>query len=177
LKLERLLSDIHPLYKRALSLYDMSFPHHEKRQPHSQAEILNDDLYHFDLIFDDDTFIGIILNWEYEKFIYVEHFCILPEMRNKRYGQKALSLLSQRGKTVILEIDPPIDEIAMRRKGFYERCGFVSNPFRHIHPPYHKDIEGHKLMIMTSPSAITEETYDLFNKHLNEHIMKNAFMR
>ena len=26
--------------------------------------------------------------------------------------------------TVILEIDPPTDPVSIRRKGFYERCGY-----------------------------------------------------
>lgn len=60
-------------------------------------------------------------------------------MRNKQYGQKTLSLLAKQGKTLILEIDPPKDDISKRRKGFYERCGFTENFFTHIHPPYHKE--------------------------------------
>lgn len=78
----------------------------------------------------------------------IEHFCILPEMRNKQYGQKALALLAKQGKTLILEIDPPKDDISKRRKGFYERCGFTENLFTHIHPSYHKENGGHHLVIM-----------------------------
>ena len=70
-------------------------------------------------------------------------------MRNKQYGQKTLSFLAKQGKTLILEIDPPKDDISKRRKGFYERCGFTENFFTHIHPPYHKINEGHELTIMT----------------------------
>ena len=39
----------------------------------------------------------------------------LPEMRGRGYGAQAFSLLGERKKTVILEIDPPNDEVSARR--------------------------------------------------------------
>lgn len=47
-------------------------------------------------------------------------------MRGRGYGAQALSLLGERKKTVILEIDPPNDEVSVRRKAFYERAGYKS---------------------------------------------------
>ena len=47
-------------------------------------------------------------------------------MRGRGYGAQALSLLGERKKTVILEIDPPNDEVSARRKAFYERAGYKS---------------------------------------------------
>lgn len=175
MNLERITDPSHPLYKRALELYQMSFPPHEQREALSQAAILRDDAYHFNLIYDEDTFVGLVLCWETTDFIYVEHFCILPEMRNRQYGRRVLSLLKERQKTIILEIDPPIDEIAVRRKGFYERCGFVENPYPHIHPPYHRGNKGHELVVMSSPEAISQAQYDAFGAYLQEQIMNNAF--
>ena len=124
MRFERLTSKDHPLYEKALELYRISFPAHEQREASSQADILSDEQYHFTLVYHDDAFAGLILFWETQKFIYVEHFCILPQMRNQKLGQTALQLLGQRQKAVILEIDPPDDEISQRRKRFYERCGF-----------------------------------------------------
>lgn len=172
---ERLTDPGHPMYKAAMALYGGSFPLHEQREKASQERILHDEEYFFNLIYDEDAFVGLILCWESEPFIYVEHFCILPEMRNKRYGQKALAHLGQRGKTVILEIDPPVDPISIRRKGFYERCGFVSNPYSHIHPPYHKGNEGHKLVVMSLPDRITQAGYDAFKHYLEERVMADVF--
>ena len=65
----------------------------------------------------------------------MEHFCVRPELRGRRYGAKALEELGRDGKTVVLEIDPPVDDIARRRQGFYQRCGFAVNPYPHVHPP------------------------------------------
>lgn len=38
--------------------------------------------------------------------------------------KRALALLAADGLPVILEIDPPVDAVSIRRKGFYQRCGF-----------------------------------------------------
>lgn len=97
----------------------------------------------------------------------------LPEMRGRGYGAQALSLLGERKKTVILEIDPPNDDVSVRRKAFYERAGYRANPFEHIHPPYHSEYKGHRLVVMTCPTAISENEYKNFNSYLENVVMKN----
>lgn len=175
MRFERLISEKHEMYKKAIELYRISFPLHEQREENSQVNLLNDEEYHFTLVYDDDVFVGLILYWETQGFVYVEHFCILPEMRSKKYGQKALGLLGKSGKTVILEIDPPIDTISVRRKGFYERSGFVENPYPHVHPPYHEGNIGHNLVIMSFPDRITQNEYDFFKYYLDHRVMENVF--
>lgn len=175
MKLERIINPHHPMYQKALELYQISFPFHEQREKFSQTAILNDNSYHFELVYDEDIFVGLVLYWENLDYIYIEHFCILPEMRNRQYGQKVLSLLKEQKKTLILEIDPPIDTVSIRRKCFYERCGFTENPYPHIHPPYHNGNKGHELVIMSSPEPVTQAEYDAFNMHLKNRIMNHAF--
>ena len=175
MRFQQLRDAHHPMYDTALALYRSSFPPHEQRQLPSQTAILRDDEYHFTLIYDESLFVGLVLYWEHNGFIYVEHFCILPELRNKGYGQQVLTMLGQQGKTVILEIDPPVDAISLRRKGFYQRCGFAENPYPHVHPPYHKDNHGHELVVLSAPATITRETYDVFNHYLTHRVMANAF--
>lgn len=175
MRFERITDSRQEMYGKALELYGGSFPVHEQREAASQREILRDEAYFFDLIYDEESFVGLILFWETETFIYVEHFCILPEMRNRNYGKRALELLGRSGKTVILEIDPPVDELSKRRKGFYERCGFRENAYPHIHPPYHRGNAGHPLVVMTCPRAVTEGEYREFRQYLEHHIMENVY--
>ena len=172
---ERITDSSHPMYNQALELYQISFPFHEQREAFSQEKILNDDAYHFDLIYDADIFVGLVLYWESIDYIYIEHFCILPAMRNRQYGQRVLSLLKGKQKVLILEIDPPLDAISIRRKGFYERCGFVENPYPHIHPPYHRGNNGHDLVIMSCPMPISPAEHTSFNTYLQSKIMNHAF--
>lgn len=93
-------------------------------------------------------------------------------MRGRGYGAQALSLLGERKKTVILEIAPPNDEVSVRRKAFYERAGYRANLFEHIHPPYHSEYKGHRLVVMTCPTAISENEYKNFNSYLENVVMK-----
>ena len=175
MRFERITDTQHEMYKKAMVLYADSFPPHEQREAKSQAAILGDDEYHFALAYDDDSFVGEALYWEWASYIYVEHLCILPEMRNKAYGGKVLELLAAKNKKVILEIDPPVDDISVRRRGFYERSGFVENSYAHVHPPYHRGNKGHELVVMSYPGALSPEEYDCFRDYLNGHVMKDAF--
>lgn len=120
MKFIRLLSKDDKIFSEAMKLYGKSFPSHEQREIESQKEILKDEEYHFDLIYDNDSFVGIVLYWETSNYIYIEHFCVEPNMRNKKYGEKALELLKEKKKTVILEIDPPIDEMSLEESHFIQ---------------------------------------------------------
>ena len=173
MNIERITSTTHPLYQKAMKLYSISFPAHEQREIRSQNQILTQDAYHFDIVCDRGEFIGEILYWEVAGFFYIEHFCVLPAMRNKHYGQKILNAYQQ--TPLILEIDPPVDEISIRRKGFYERCGFVENPYRHIHPPYHADHRGHELVIMSLPRMLEADEYACFNHYLQGTVMRDVY--
>ena len=104
-------------------------------------------------------------------FAYVEHFCIEPNLRGLHYGQSALKALCAQCGLVILEIDPPVDEISIRRKCFYERCGFKENPYAHVHPAYREGFSGHELKIMSWPRAITPAEYGRFNAYLITRVM------
>ena len=177
MRLKQLTDAAHPMYREALELYKMSFPPHEQREKSSQDAILKDEEYHFCLLYDEDVFVGLVLYWEREEFLYIEHLCILPEKRNKQYGQKALALLAEQGNPLILEIDPPKDEISKRRKGFYERCGFVENAYPHIHPPYHEGNKGHELVLMTYPGQVPQEVFAAFTAYLRDTVMKNVFRK
>lgn len=162
-------------YKKAMELYSISFPLHEQRKSNSQLKIMDDPNYYFNIILDNKKFVGIILCWKKDNFIYVEHLCISPKMRNRKYGQRALELLSSEQKVIILEIDPPIDDISIRRLSFYERCGFFKNIYSHIHPPYREENKGHNLVIMSYPKKITDKEYAIFNDYLKNHIMSDVF--
>ena len=173
LNITRITQTDHPLYPEAMALYGISFPAHEQREAPSQARILGQSSYHFDAVCDDGQFVGEVLYWDIGGAYYIEHFCVLPSLRNKRYGQKILAMLQP--TPLILEIDPPIDELSIRRKGFYERCGFVENPYLHVHPAYHRGNAGHKLVVMSSPEVLTPESYEHFRQQLEDVVMKDVY--
>lgn len=176
-----------PRFARAMAQYALSFPLHEQRMAPSQRAILAHPQYQFNLICAGESDapaepdaaeapggeppVGALLCWETDDFIYIEHFFIDPALRGRQYGAAALTLLARRGKTVILEIDPPVDEISVRRKGFYERCGYRAAPFAHVHPPYREGCCGHPLVVMSCPQALTQAQYGRFAQYLREVVM------
>lgn len=174
LELDRLRDPADPRFKTAMSHYAASFPPHEQRRAGSQAAIMAEDAYYFYLLREGGEDVGALLCWQSGEFIYVEHFFIYSDCRGKGYGGRALTALGELGKVVILEIDPPVDEVARRREGFYLRCGFYPNPYPHVHPPYHRGKEGHTLVILSSPRPIGQGEYDRFNQYLQSRVMAGA---
>lgn len=174
----RVTSEADSMYAAAMTLYAQSFPAHEQRAAASQTAILRDPAYHFTLIFDDTTFVGMFLYWDAARFLYVEHFCICPHLRGRKYGQRALERLNAQadraGKPVILEIDPPVDAVSIRRKDFYARAQYHTNAFAHVHPPYHAENSGHALVVMSYPAPLTEAAYQDFTRYLRDTVMARA---
>lgn len=171
LEFTRLTTPDDGVYPAALALYRQSFPAHEQRTSAAQQAALSHPDYRFTCLMADGRFAGLLLYWEAADFIYVEHFCIETHLRGQRYGERALALLAAVGKPVILEIDPPADDISVRRLGFYRRAGYRDNPFVHVHPPYHPENKGHALMVLSYPHALTPEAYAAFAAYLGREVM------
>ena len=158
----------------AFALYEGSFPLHEQRTRPAQAARLSHPEYRFTLLWEGGRLLGILLYWEGPGFRYVEHFAIAPELRGQGTGAQVLAELLGQSVPVILEIDPPVDEVSIRRKYFYERCGFTENPFPHIHPPYRKNFQGHPLVVLSAPEALSREGYDRFARYLQNTVMSDC---
>ena len=173
MEIKRITHTDDPLYAPAMALYGISFPPHEQREAPSQARILGRDAYHFDVVCDQGEFVGEILSWKIGGLRYVEHFCVLPEKRNQHYGQRILD--NFRSERLLLEIDPPVDELSTRRKHFYERCGFVENPYPHVHPAYHRGNAGHGLVVMSTGGLLSAAEYETFARFLRDTVMKNVY--
>lgn len=171
---ERIHSQKHYLFEQAFELYQESFPIFEQRRRCDQVDVLSDSAYHFNLVLCENELLGILLTWQVEDYIYIEHFAISSGKRGQNIGTRVLEYLkSGSGKPIILEIDPPNDSISLKRKAFYEKVGFVESDLMHKHPPYQLGWEAHALKIMSYPS-ISDQTYDSFKCYLDNHIMKYA---
>ena len=167
----RIIAPGDPGFDWLYDLYMQSFPVHEQRLRERQEGVLGHPEYHCDLLCQGETRVGLLMWWAGPCFRYVEHFCVRPELRGRRYGAKALEELGRDGKTVVLEIDPPVDDIARRRQGFYQRCGFAVNPYPHVHPPYRPEYPGHELVVLSSPRALTPAEYGAFACYLSAVVM------
>ena len=158
MELIRLRDSRGKIFDTAMKLYEKSFPKYEQRSYDAQQRAMYDEQFHFDLIYDDGEFIGEVLYWDTDSFIYIEHFCVLPEKRNRKYGERTLSMLQGCNKTIILEIDPPKDEISVRRRGL--------NDYEHFAAAYTRGGSDFELKIMTYRGKMSKELYDDFYEFL-----------
>lgn len=116
---------------------------------------------------------GFLAVWEFESFIYIEHFAVDPAIRNSGTGSAMLQeLVKQYQKPICLEVELPEDELTRRRIGFYERNGFVFNEYPYIQPPISKGKSPVPLRIMTYGSAITQDTFEEMKRVLYQRVYK-----
>ena len=163
-----------PAFEEFFQLYQSGFPIFEQRTRERQEAVLADPDYFCWALMEEGAFAGLMGLWEEENFLYVEHFAIRPGLRGQSLGSRALEQLSGRGKPVVLEIDPPEDEVSRRRQGFYERAGFHANPWPHIHPPYRAERSGHPLVVMTCPEPWSRDQYEAFSTFLRSRVMADC---
>ena len=166
-----ILSVDDPLYPPLVRWYQMSFPLHEQRTPAQQTAAFAHPDYRLWALMEEGTVVGALSMWEAPAFFYVEHFFLDPQARNRGWGSRALSLLQRQGKAVILEIDPPVVDIARRRQGFYLRNGFCANPYPHVHPPYRREFQGHSLVVLSAPAPLSQEAYSDFYQYICHTVM------
>ena len=156
------------------ALYEKSFPLHERRLPAHQSQAMADRRYVCESVWEGETLLGLLFSWHLEGLCYVEHFAVSEALRCGGVGSDLLRDFCRREGQVVLEIDPPVTDIARRRQGFYERLGFCPNPWPHAHPPYRKAFSPHELVVMSWPSALEQGCYDRFYRALAREVMAYA---
>ena len=171
IKLEQLSKNDKNILAVATKLYDQAFPYLEKRNESEQQRVMSKSNYHFDIITDEGKFVGILAYWKNDNFIFIEHFAVLPELRGRGYATGALNILkNQNDCNIILEIDPPVDEVSRKRFAFYQKCGFVMNSHDHTQAKYHLGDSDLKLKILSYPRQITVEEYASFKNFVNDEV-------
>lgn len=158
------------LYNWAMELLAISFPIEERRDDELQRQVMSHPDYRLQAIMDGDEPVGVVGYFDAPNFIYFENFCIAPNKRNSGYGSQTLKLLTSKGKTFILEIELPTDDITRRRKAFYERNGMVVNPYPHVQPHYRKDDPDLPLVVLTYGKQLTQSQYVELRHYLDVNV-------
>lgn len=147
-------------WEAACELYENAFPQKERRSIEDHLRALEDSRFSVNVIHFNGEFAGIFFFWVFAEFCYGEYLAILPQLRGHNIGSKVIDILKERYEKVVLEIDPPEDEMAIRRLGFYERAGFVKNPQLYIHPSFCRPFEPHQLILMSYPNLLTDLEFE-----------------
>lgn len=158
-------------WKEAAALYDAAFPAKEIRSGEEHRKALADPLFRADGIWRDGEFAGLLYYWKFNDWFYIEHLAVDPSMRGKNIGSEALGAFC-RGKKVLLEIDPPEDEISIRRLHFYQRVGFVENPYLYLHPSFRRPFETHRLVLLSYPGPLGTNEARAFADFVRERVLR-----
>ncbi|MDH6358374.1 GNAT family N-acetyltransferase [Parabacteroides sp. PF5-9] len=160
-------------YPAFLDVYSCSFPLHEQRNAQQQKAAFEDYRYHLIVLIDGQTLCSFIAYWDFDDYVYIEHLAVNPLLRGQNRGSQMLSLFAQAvDKTIVLEIDPIIDEVSEKRFHFYEKLGYVRNPYIHDHPAYNPQFKPHRLIILSYPCLLEKPTYERFKSDLTSIVMK-----
>ncbi len=162
----RITSPAHPWFDRAMALCALSFIREERRDMEEQVRILQDARYHCCAAVREERLQGLVFYWEAEDFLYLEHLCVAPDLRGTGLGTALLSWLRAQGKQVILEIEPPVDELTQNRLHFYEKNGFRMNRHFHIQPKYHVGDPDMEMRILSFGREISGAEYAAFRDFL-----------
>ena len=111
--------------------------------------------------------------WELGDMVYIEHFAVDPDCRNGGLGGKILQkVIEDTDMRICLEVELPETEMAARRIGFYERNGFVMNPFEYMQPAMGEDRHAIPLRIMSYPKRLLADEFETMRDVLYCHVYR-----
>lgn len=142
------------LIDKVKELYLDAFPSNERRDFDEFLRLLDDKSVPFSVsvLEEDGEFAGFLTFWAWDDFRYFEHFAVAPEKRNGGKGGAFLRMMVENASTpVVLEVELPEDEMAVRRIGFYRRNGFhLWDNVPYLQPSYGEGREPVPLCLMTA---------------------------
>ena len=152
------------------NLYENSFPQAERRKIEDHIRASEDEHFYPLSIWDNNQLIGLAFYWQWNNYRYIEYLAVSPALHGHGYGSQIIRHIRDSEHIIILEIDPLINELSVRRLQFYERAGFTLTPYRFMHLPYRIDGASQELLILSYPQMITKEQHTDFLNFINNHI-------
>jgi ribosomal protein S18 acetylase RimI-like enzyme len=120
-----------------------SFPFEERRDKLMQRDYSDhNNRFSNNIILSNEIPVGLLTYWDFDNFIFIEHFAVDPKKRSRGIGKTVLTLLKEMlQRPILLEVEIPKDENSLRRIVFYQRLGFSVCETNYLQPPYHPDGE------------------------------------
>lgn len=160
------------LWAETWHLYEHSFPACERWRAENYDRAFGDPAFEADAVCSGGEFVGLLFHWDTGPCRYIEHLAVASALRGRRMGSHILSAFCAKARRVVLEIDPPVDDVSIRRQHFYERIGFVTNAYDYIHPSFTRPFHAHQLVLMSRPDPLTKEEARLFADFVREHVLR-----
>lgn len=138
------------------ALYESAFPAEERRPTAAWTQLVEQSRQFRVMAYAAaDRLTGFISYWDFNDFVYVEHFAVSTQERNRGWGAQIFKLLQKEigWRPVVLEVETPDTPMAARRIGFYERLGLVLSNVPYMQPPYRKGDDWFPLLLMSTDNA------------------------
>ena len=84
--LKRIENTADALFLKAFDLCEASFPYEERRDLDEILRVMKNSESHFCVLLEGEELCGIVLYWEADSFIYLEHLATDPQKRNHGFG-------------------------------------------------------------------------------------------
>lgn len=102
-------------------LLEQDFCFNERKSKSNELLCFKNQKFCPNFIILDDKIINYFCYWNFDDFIFGEHFAILKPLRDKGLGTAFLKFFVENiDKTIIIEVERPFDEDSKRRINFYK---------------------------------------------------------
>ena len=155
-------------FDEAYGILDSSFPADElKTYPRLLSDFIFGGMKVFALGSEEETSC-VLTVWEFEDFVFIENFAVRAEMRNRGLGSELIKSILQKfaPKTVLLEVETPLDETQKKRVAFYEDKGFTLSNNEYIQPQLRDTPSEVSLTLMFSGDSVSKETLNCYKKQI-----------
>lgn len=160
-------------FEQLYALMDDSFPKAEIRNFKGQRELLENPHYNVYVLKENSEILAFFAEWENESYRFIEHLAVNEKFRSQGLGSKTLQAYNALGsKPVVLEVEPPEDDIQRRRVKFYERNGYHLSSYSYVQPVINEGYESVPLVMMTYPEPLDNEELEHVKNWLDQTVYK-----
>lgn len=164
--------DFDQIYK----IMDESFPDAERRSYNEQFSLLEDE--HCKVFVkrnEKGEIIIFFIAWIFDDFCFGEHLATDKRYRNLGLGSKFFSSCVDKLPTpMIIEVEPPENDIAKRRINLYKRLGFHLNSYKHKQPALQEHTEPCDLLIMSYPKPLSKKEFIHYRNKIFNTVYKTS---
>ncbi len=147
-------------FDEIFTILEEAFPPSERRTKADQRKLLDLEEYTIFGLKESGSLIGFVAEWEGPEYRFVEHFVVSETFRGNGAGSKLLNEYHDLSdKPVVLEVEPPENDIQKKRIKFYQRNGYHLTDYSYVQPTINADIKGVPLVLMTYPDGLTDARF------------------
>lgn len=158
-------------YDEFFALLENDFCLDERRTKENELKAFDIANFSPNFIYENDKPVGYVCFWDFEKFLFIEHFAILSQLRGNGCGSRFLKDFSEKSnKPIILEVELPNNELAIKRIKFYEKIGYVLNKYPYTQPAYQPESNPVDMYVMSLGRALTEAEFDDYTKTIKKFV-------